>query len=332
MGGKGGGSQTSTTSNMPFGPTGEALEFGYDEAKKLYDYPMYPGNMYTTFNPIQEQAMGLTGNRALYGSPVTNLANIEAATTLGGGYLDPRSNPYLQSAVSGAMQDVGRQFAEATMPSLQSQFVDAGRYGSGAQIANESLARQDLARQMGNMAANMYGQAYESERDRMLRQSSIAPQFQGMDYKDLAALASVGDIVDQKAREILQADIERYNYPQTQLDRYANRIATLGGQQYGTTTTTQPSQGSDFIGNLLGIAQTGAAIYAASDQTLKKDIELIEGKKFGPAQAYKFRYVWEDADSEKHVGVMAQELQEVMPDAVHRHPAGYLMVDYAKIL
>ena len=30
-------------------------------------------------------------------------------------------------------------------------------------------------------------------------------------------------------------------------------------------------------------------------------------------------------------GVMAQELQAVMPEAVHEHPLGYLTVDYSMI-
>jgi len=333
MGGKGGGSQTATQVNTPWGPTGQALQFGYNEAKDLYGYPQYPGNYYTTFNPIQEQALGLTQARSLYGSPTTSLAQAEAAQTLGGGYLDPRSNPYLQSAVGGALQDVGRAYAESVAPQLQSEFVGAGRYGSGLQQAAESLSRQDLARQMGNIASNMYGQAYESERDRMLKQAAIAPQFQTMDYRDLQALSSVGDVVDQKAREILESDLRRYLYPQTQLDQYVNRIGGLGGQQFGTQAKTTPTQGSSLLGDVLGVANTAAGLFTAfSDQSLKKDIELIKGKKLGPAQAYKYRYVWEPDSSEKHVGVMAQELQEIMPDAVMRHPSGYLMVDYAKIL
>lgn len=264
-GGKGGGgsTQTVTQSNAPWGPTGQALQFGYNEAKDLYGYPQYPGNYYTTFNPIQEQALGLTQARSLYGSPATSLAQAEAAQTLGGGYLDPRSNPYLQSAVGGALQDVGRAYAESVAPQLQSEFVGAGRYGSGLQQAAESLSRQDLARQMGNIASNMYGQAYESERDRMLKQAALAPAFQGMDYTDLQNLAAVGDVVDQKAREILQSDLQRYLYPQTQLDQYVNRIGGLGGQGFGVRTTDTPQPGSSLAGGILGGAQAGLSIAKA---------------------------------------------------------------------
>jgi hypothetical protein len=34
----------------------------------------------------------------------------------------------------------------------------------------------------------------------------------------------------------------------------------------------------------------------------------------------------------KHdIGVMAQEVEQVMPEAIHIHPSGYMMVDYGRI-
>jgi len=260
--GKGGGGSTQTTvqSNAPWGPTGQALQFGYQKSQDLYDFPQYPGDFYTEFNPIQEQALNLTQQRALAGSPVTSLAQSEAAQTLGGGYLDPRSNPYLQSAVSGALGDVGRAYAESVMPQLQSQFVGAGRYGSGLQQASESLVRQDMLTKMGDIASGMYGKAYESERDRMLKQGALAPQYQGMDYTDLSNLAAVGDIRDQKAREILQSDILKYQYPKQQLDDYIRSISGLSGGAYGTLTTQSPQPGSSLLGGALGGYGLGRSI------------------------------------------------------------------------
>jgi len=271
--GKGGGGSTQTvvekTNTAPWGPTGEALQFGYNQAQALYDRPQYPGNFYTEFNPTQEQALNLTQQRALAGSPVTSLAQSEAAQTLGGGYLDPRSNPYLQSAVSGALGDVGRAYAESVMPQLQSQFVGSGRYGSGLQQASESLVRQDMLTKMGDIASGMYGKAYESERDRMMKQGALAPQYQGMDYTDLQNLAAVGDIRDQKAREILQSDIIKYQYPQSQLDDYIRRISGFSGAGGISSTSTGqlPVPGSSFIGGALGGANLGTTLAGAINST-----------------------------------------------------------------
>lgn len=264
-GGGGGGTQTVVQENnpAPWGPTGRALQFAYDQAKSLYGRPGYPGNLYTEFNPTQELALDITQQRALSGSPVTSLAQSEAAQTLGGGYLDPRSNPYLQSAVSGALQDVGRAYAESVAPQIQAEFAGAGRYGSGLQQASESIARQDMLNKMGDIASSMYGGAYESERERMLKQSALAPTFQDMDYKDLQALAGVGDVREQKAREILQSDIIKYQEPQIALDDYIRRISGFTGQYGNTSTTTTPVPGSSLAGGVLGGAQAGLGIASA---------------------------------------------------------------------
>ena len=42
---------------------------------------------------------------------------------------------------------------------------------------------------------------------------------------------------------------------------------------------------------------------------------------------YEFRYIWDDAD-ERHIGVMAQDVVQILPDAVRTDPAGFMMVDY----
>jgi hypothetical protein len=43
---------------------------------------------------------------------------------------------------------------------------------------------------------------------------------------------------------------------------------------------------------------------------------------------YRFRYTWSD---QVYVGVIAQEVLAVRPDAVVRGPDGYLRVDYGRI-
>jgi hypothetical protein len=43
---------------------------------------------------------------------------------------------------------------------------------------------------------------------------------------------------------------------------------------------------------------------------------------------YRFQYTWSD---QVYVGVMAQEVQAVMPDAVVRGPDGYLRVNYDRV-
>src|SRR5262249_19735401 len=68
----------------------------------------------------------------------------------------------------------------------------------------------------------------------------------------------------------------------------------------------------------------GSQLRYLSAIRLKRDIALIEHLDNGLG-LYRFRYVWSD---ESYVGVMAQEVAAVAPEAVMVGPDGYLRVDY----
>ena len=71
----------------------------------------------------------------------------------------------------------------------------------------------------------------------------------------------------------------------------------------------------------------GASILAAliSDRRMKRDIVKIGTHAYG-VPLYKFNYVW----GEPGIGVMADELEKVRPDAVHDFH-GIRVVDYGAI-
>jgi hypothetical protein len=64
-----------------------------------------------------------------------------------------------------------------------------------------------------------------------------------------------------------------------------------------------------------------------SDARLKRDIVLLARLENG-AGLYRYRYLWSDTE---YVGVMAQEIAAVVPEAVVRGADGYLRVDYARL-
>ncbi|NOT21014.1 MAG: tail fiber domain-containing protein, partial [Sideroxydans sp.] len=65
---------------------------------------------------------------------------------------------------------------------------------------------------------------------------------------------------------------------------------------------------------------------AISDRRLKKNIKRIGTHHLGIG-LYEFDYVW----GEHAVGVMADEVKLVRPEAVIHRPDGYDMVDYSKL-
>lgn len=66
---------------------------------------------------------------------------------------------------------------------------------------------------------------------------------------------------------------------------------------------------------------------ATSDIRLKRDIVDV-GHLGNGIGLYRYRYIWSD---QVYVGVMAQEVAEIVPDAVVYGDDGYLRVDYARL-
>jgi hypothetical protein len=70
-----------------------------------------------------------------------------------------------------------------------------------------------------------------------------------------------------------------------------------------------------------------AEVPTPSDIRLKRDIVLLAHLENGVG-LYRYRYLWSD---QLYVGVMAQEVAEIFPDAVVRGENGYLGVNYARL-
>jgi hypothetical protein len=85
-----------------------------------------------------------------------------------------------------------------------------------------------------------------------------------------------------------------------------------------------------FGGNLLGGLTAIGPAAVVSDQRVKRDIVRIDNDPRGFGW-YSYRYQWEPVGV-RHIGVMAQELLEHMPDAVVFLPSGLLAVDYGRVL
>ena len=70
-----------------------------------------------------------------------------------------------------------------------------------------------------------------------------------------------------------------------------------------------------------------AALSLFSDRRVKRDIEKV-GVMSSGINLYKFKYLWDEVT---HVGVMADEVEKVFPEAVLTNEHGIKLVDYARI-
>lgn len=157
---------------------------------------------------------------------------------------------------------------------------------------------------------------------------------------DLARLQSTGG-VDQATQGA--ADEAKYNdwlrVQNGDVDQYKDLMAILAGAPRNVTTTGTSSGTSvqktnpGLMGNLMGLGQLGMSAYSAgifgSDVRIKRDIRLIERRKNGVG-IYRYRYKWEPKGTQ-HIGVMAQEIERLMPEAIGPVTFGFKTVDYSKL-
>jgi hypothetical protein len=142
---------------------------------------------------------------------------------------------------------------------LNSQFNNPGAFGNTAH-------QEVMARSLGDVASQMYGQNYGMERGNQMNAANQALGYGQADYQDLNAMLSAGDTYrqyDQDLKNQQYADwLAQQNYPLSQLDILGNTIGMSMGNT-GTTTSTAPNpyQGSSTA-NLLGGASTAAGLYS----------------------------------------------------------------------
>lgn len=107
---------------------------------------------------------------------------------------------------------------------------------------------------------------------------------------------------------------------------------SVPGASTSTTATGSGTSKQSQVGFDLG-SESAMKILSAifgSDRRLKKDIVPAMRDSRG-LQWYKYRYIWDHPAAPLRMGVMADEVRSVVPEAVMVDPAGFLMVDYGAL-
>jgi len=83
-----------------------------------------------------------------------------------------------------------------------------------------------------------------------------------------------------------------------------------------------------------GNATLAGTLTQNSDATLKKNIEQINDAGALLAQLHGYRYQWKDenADTDQQLGLLAQEVQKVLPELVKESHDGKLGVNYSGLI
>lgn len=191
------------------------------------------GQPYTPYNGIRYEGLGggqidallKMDARARNGSQT--IRNAEGA--LNSNFLsNSAGNPYLDQMVSKAQDSVRSQFNTGA--------VNSGSFG------NSGLQEQ-FANNLGDVATQMYGQAYDADQGRKLQAIGMAQQLGNQDYYDAERQLQAGQVVQDEFQK--QRDFQYQQFQEQQDLPYKQLAAMAGvfGSGLGQTSTTKSSGG-----------------------------------------------------------------------------------------
>lgn len=302
-----------------------------DASQAAYQNIMGGGGLNTQQQQLAQQ---LTGGQLV--NPATGTINDIAAGNQVG------RNPYLDATYNRAASAAGQQFRDAVVPGMDNAFAASGRLGSNAYAQQRNKAENALSGQMNDLANQVYGGAYNTDRSMQMQALGQQAQLGQQDVQNRLAgaglygqgaqqqLAGLG--LGQQVQNLSYDDLSRLYQAGTQkqnayFDQYAQAANILGTLKGNPVVPGGPSAGAQLAG--LGINAAAAAAMAFSDRRLKRGVTRI-GETPRGLPVYRYSYVW-DPPEVWRVGVMADEAAMLFPDAVTATPSGFLAVDYARI-
>lgn len=281
-------------------------------------------------------AQGITQGSEAYNREVGNLGR-------------ERTDAYRQAvldAIAGGETAITGQFGrdlagrQQNVSERQADFTNA-LASRGQDLASENqyfaqeLARRGQGLQEYGTAGSLALQAQRSAADTSLaeRQNELISTQIARGYEDLTS-----DQRNQQLAELLQ--LRGLNLNELNALRSGAQVQTpqFGSTQSGTSVSAAPvaqsvwnsyngdqAQQAQQMNTLLSAGQLGLTAFMFSDRRLKSSIRRLgtHPKGFG---IYSY-----DIFGKPQVGVMADEIEKLIPEAVHTHPSGFKMVNYSML-
>lgn len=262
---------TQTTTAEPPAYLRSYLEQGASEAANNYaagPNEYYSGETVVPMSEQTQQALDLTQQRALAGSPVTGAAQDYATKALSTpitSEFGATQNPYLDETFN--------QAADTVQNRLASTFAGSGR--------NIGASRAPMAGELNDLATSIYGGAYDADQNRKLTDitsqrsnnlglTGLSPSLANQDYVDYGQLGQVGAQYEDLTGRQMEDSAARWDFGQNAddlaLDNYLQRIGMINGGAGGTTSATTPiyrNRTAGAVGGGLSGAATGATIGSA---------------------------------------------------------------------
>lgn len=268
------------------------------------------------------------------------------------------NNDLVDSQISAANRQIDNTLNENTLTGIDRNATSTGNMGSSRAGIAQAVASREAAQMKTDNANTITSNAYNNAL------STAANTLQNNNNTTLSGISGNASLSNNLAGQASQygttttnalspllqsSQLNQMLTANTQADQIGSRdyTANLLSQYYtpaltsiaglgGTSTGTQKSPGTSMMSSILGGAQMAGSAYSnfsgASDKRLKKNIQYI-----GTEDGHKL-YTWDWTDKAKKIvgsqpsfGVIAQEVKEYMPKAVHRAADGYYRVDYGML-
>jgi len=274
-----------------------------------------------------------------------------------GGYMNPYIQNVLQPALALQNQQYGMQAAQE-----QGNATQQGAFGGSREALQSGLNQQNQMLANNQLIGNAYNQAFGAAQNQYNQSGAFQLQANQAAMQNAAQLGQLGGQQLQAQQGILSAQnaagaqqqaqqqqiinqaIQNYavaqQYPQQQL---AFMNAQLRGLPLQSSTVQQYQAAPSAISQAAGLGTAGIAglgLYNAmntppssSDIRVKENIEFVDILMNG-VNIYEFDYKPEFKDKSgygRYRGVMADEVEQVMPQAVGRDSDGYKTVHYSML-
>jgi hypothetical protein len=217
-------------------------------------------------------------------------------------------NPMITGAVEAATAPLFQQFQNVVTPSIRRA---AGGMGRSGDTKAAQLAASDLFRQAGDISKSIALPAYQSGLQAIQGGISALPSL----FQNMMAPSEIQRQVgaEERAMQMQQS-------PLSILEMFKN----LSGSPIVLSGGGREKTAKGGAADLVGMGMAAASLF--SDRRLKRNIKKI-GQLENGLGWYKFDYIW----GESSEGVMADEVEKVIPHAVSIHPSGYKMVNYGEL-
>jgi len=343
--------------NTAQAPTGFAAQFTPEQLgafQTMLGYGMGNPGISQGSAAAADQLTGAGANAAAGG--LYGLANWQPSATPGSIMRDASTfanDPAIGGMVDAATRDARRAVYENGMPANLRNLAATGNLSSSKGAIREGILERGLAENAQDISANLRGRGVDlasglaQNNQQSALQALLARVSGGTGAVGTgvgagsSAISQQGGLFDIANRGItgqqagsqaaLDDQLQKWGF-QTQapfagLNQFYNLVGdkNWGGTQQstGTSTTTGTSSPSQFaqLGALTGIA--GSLL---SDAREKKDI-LCVGELWDGTPVYRFRY---KADNSRtvQIGLLAQDVERIRPDAVRAAKDGVRYVDY----